>query len=97
MRKMMLIAFTAVTFSGLAVTSGCSLPPDKICSDGEYPAMVVGDMSGSGTACFKNGQEPTPPYARYPKGKVPQHVGDTWDIYWQSHTIDKDGNIVKIG
>ena len=32
-------------------------------------------------------------YARYPKGKVPKHVDDKWDTYWQTHTVDAKGNI----
>lgn len=30
------------------------------------------------------------------RGKVPQEVGDKWDVYWETHTLDEDGNIVDL-
>ena len=32
---------------------------------------------------------------RYPEDKTPKHVDDKWDIYWQTHTIDEHGAIIK--
>ncbi|WHM41528.1 hypothetical protein [Streptomyces sp. BPTC-684] len=70
--------------------TGCS-PREAICGGGEYPVLNVGS---TGSACISNGHEPPTGYTRYPRGKVPEHVGDTWDVYWQSHTVDKGGNII---
>ncbi|CAM5344881.1 hypothetical protein SHIRM173S_10260 [Streptomyces hirsutus] len=39
-------------------------------------------------------KEPPTGFARYPEGKVPQQVDDKWDVYWGTHTLDKDGNII---
>ncbi|MFF2571395.1 SCO0607 family lipoprotein [Streptomyces sp. NPDC058084] len=64
---------------------------EAICSSGEYPVMSVG---GTGSACVSDKQEPPAGFVRYPEGKVPQHVDDTWDVYWDTHTLDKDGNII---
>ncbi|GGY78566.1 SCO0607 family lipoprotein [Streptomyces nitrosporeus] len=73
-------------------TTACSTA-DAICSDGEYPVIAVG---GPGSACFPDGEEPSEGYVRYPEGKVPEHVGDTWDTYWESRTVDKDGRTVGL-
>ncbi|GHH81035.1 lipoprotein [Streptomyces sulfonofaciens] len=75
-----------------AVLTGCSAQ-DAICGDGEYPVMSAG---GTGSACAPDGKEPPDGYVRYPQGKVPQHVGDRWDTYWNTHTVDENGNIVKV-
>ncbi|MBL1100272.1 hypothetical protein JK363_27080 [Streptomyces sp. 205] len=42
------------------------------------------------------GQKPPKGYTRYPSGKVPEHVGDTWDTYGDTHTVDENGEIIKI-
>ncbi|MFF9769087.1 SCO0607 family lipoprotein [Streptomyces sp. NPDC053086] len=76
----------------LAVLTGCSLEyKEDICSDGEYPVITVG---GTGGSCVKDGEEPPPDSVRYPQGKVPQHVDDKWDVYWRTHTLDKNGKII---
>ena len=49
---------------------------------------------GTGSACVPDAEEPPAGYARYPEGKVPQQVDDKWDVYWDTHTLDKDGNTV---
>jgi hypothetical protein len=51
--------------------------------------------STAGGACVKNGLAPPSGYARYPKGKMPQHVGDKWDTYWETHTVDAKGNVTS--
>lgn len=33
-------------------------------------------------------------FVRYPKGRVPQQVDDKWDVYWRTHTLDKNGKII---
>ncbi|CAM5440748.1 Lipoprotein OS=Streptomyces tendae OX=1932 GN=GUR47_05425 PE=4 SV=1 [Streptomyces tendae] len=43
-----------------------------------------------------NGEEPPQGYTRYPEGKVPEHVGDKWDTYWQTHTVDEHGKVVEV-
>ncbi|MFF6861247.1 MULTISPECIES: SCO0607 family lipoprotein [Streptomyces] len=77
---------------GAAVLTGCSME-DATCGGGEYPVMTVG---GTGGACVPNGEEPPKGYTRYPEGKVPEHVGDKWDTYWQTHTVDENGEIVEV-
>ncbi|MFF5724749.1 SCO0607 family lipoprotein [[Kitasatospora] papulosa] len=64
---------------------------EDICSDGEYPVLSVG---GTGSACVPDAEEPPAGFARYPEGKVPEQVDDKWDVYWDTHTLDKDGNTV---
>ncbi|MEX3107419.1 MULTISPECIES: SCO0607 family lipoprotein [unclassified Streptomyces] len=70
-----------------ALLTGCSIE-ESICSDGEYPALAVG---GAGSACFADGKEPDKGWARHPEGKVPEKVGDKWDEYWQTRTLDENG------
>lgn len=82
------LALACVT---LAMLTGCSTE-DASCGGGEYPVMTVG---GTGSACVSNGDEPPKGYVRYPEGKVPRHVGDKWDTYWSTHTIDENGKIIK--
>ncbi|WP_328318269.1 SCO0607 family lipoprotein [Streptomyces sp. NBC_00388] len=83
----LLVAAASVAF-GL---TGCSTA-DAICGGGEYPVLNIGS---TGSACASDGHEPPKGYTRYPKGKVPAHVGDRWDTYWQSHTVDRNGKIIK--
>ncbi|MCX5206408.1 hypothetical protein OG897_33995 [Streptomyces sp. NBC_00237] len=68
---------------------GCA--QDAICGGGEYPVLNVGS---TGRACAPDGEEPPKGYVRFPEGKVPERVGDEWDEYWQTHTVDTDGKIV---
>ncbi|MFD8349577.1 SCO0607 family lipoprotein [Streptomyces coelicoflavus] len=75
-----------------AVLTGCSME-EAVCGGGEYPVLSVG---GTGSACTPNGEEPPDGYTRYPEGKVPEHVGDEWDTYWQTHTVDEDGKVVRV-
>lgn len=86
-----MIVLATVGLGGVVLTGGCSIV-ENICSDGEYPAIAVGAQGGS--ACFPDDQQPTPPYVRYPAGKEPQRVDDTWDVYWRSHGIDAQGRII---
>ncbi|MFI6033589.1 SCO0607 family lipoprotein [Streptomyces sp. NPDC051315] len=75
-----------------ALLTGCSLE-EASCRGGEYPVLAVGN---SGSACVPDGEEPPAGYARYPEGKVPEHVGDKWDEYWSTRTLDENGDIVKV-
>lgn len=75
-----------------ALVTGCAME-EAICGGGEYPVLSVG---GTGSACVPNGEEPPEGYTRYPDGKVPEHVGDEWDTYWQKHTVDEDGRIAEV-
>ncbi|KUO20989.1 SCO0607 family lipoprotein [Streptomyces dysideae] len=75
-----------------AVLTGCSIK-EASCGGGEYPVMTVGS---TGSACVSNGEEPPEGYVRYPEGKVPEQVGDKWDTYWSTHTIDKNGKIIEV-
>ncbi|WP_328564322.1 SCO0607 family lipoprotein [Streptomyces coelicoflavus] len=75
-----------------AVLTGCSME-EAVCGGGEYPVLSVG---GTGSACVPNGEEPPDGYTRYPEGRVPEHVGDKWDTYWQTHTVDENGKVVRV-
>jgi hypothetical protein len=70
---------------------GCG--KDAICGGGEYPVQSIG---GTGRQCVSNQQDPPPGFARYPAGKEPKHVDDQWDVYWRTHTVDAQGNIVTV-
>ncbi|AEN12359.1 MULTISPECIES: hypothetical protein [unclassified Streptomyces] len=73
-------------------TGACSIE-EAVCGGGEYPVMTV---NGGGSACVPDGEEPSKGWVRYPEGKVPQHVGDTWDVYWETHTLDENGRTVEL-
>lgn len=85
----------AALASGAAVVAltGCAgfEYEEHVCSSGEYPVLAVGD---TGSACVSDKEEPSAGMVRYPEGKVPEKVGDKWDVYWETHTLDKDGNII---
>ncbi|MFE0455870.1 SCO0607 family lipoprotein [Streptomyces sp. NPDC058914] len=72
--------------------TGCSIE-EASCGGGEYPVLAVGS---TGSACVPDGEQPPAGYARYPEGKVPEHVGDKWDEYWSTHTLDEKGNIIEV-
>ncbi|MFD5192314.1 SCO0607 family lipoprotein [Streptomyces sp. NPDC058357] len=84
------LALAAATVA--ALTTGCSME-DAICGGGEYPVMTIG---GTGSACVSDDENPPKGYVRYPKGKVPEHVDDKWDVYWRTHSVDKDGRIIEV-
>ncbi|MFD4862367.1 SCO0607 family lipoprotein [Streptomyces atratus] len=84
------LALASVTVALL--TAGCSTQ-DAACGGGEYPVLAVGE---AGSACVPDGEAPPKGYARYPKGKVPEHVGDKWDKYWETHTVDENGKAIDI-
>ncbi|NDZ77787.1 hypothetical protein G3I19_04460 [Streptomyces sp. SID10853] len=89
-RRSVPVLVLAAVSTVFAVT-GCS-QADAVCGGGEYPVLNVGS---TGSACETKGHEPSKGYTRYPKGKVPEHVGDKWDTYWQTHTVDRNGKIIK--
>ncbi|WP_306215583.1 SCO0607 family lipoprotein [Actinoplanes sp. RD1] len=72
----------------LLTLSGC-WGPDAMCGNGEYPVKAVNSTTGG--ACVPDGEEPPAGYVRYPEGKTPTHVGDKWDTYWDTHTLDENG------
>jgi hypothetical protein len=82
----------AVTLASF-VLAGCSYQ-ESTCMDGEYPAVQV---DGPGSYCVPDGHEPDPGFVRYPADKVPQHVGDEWDVYWRTHRLDAQGNEITAG
>ncbi|GAA2410086.1 lipoprotein [Streptomyces pulveraceus] len=84
------LALAAATVA--ALTTGCSME-DATCGGGEYPVMTIG---GTGSACVSDDENPPKGYVRYPKGKVPEHVDDKWDVYWRTHSVDKDGRIIEV-
>ncbi|MFE5241538.1 SCO0607 family lipoprotein [Streptomyces sp. NPDC056627] len=87
------IAAALASAAAVVALGGCAGIEYKedICSKGEYPVLSVG---GTGSACVPDKEEPSAGYARYPEGKVPQQVDDEWDVYWDTHTLDKDGDII---
>ncbi|MER5434650.1 hypothetical protein [Streptomyces sp. NPDC002588] len=91
-RRALGLTLVAATAAGLL--SACSFSmADAQCGGGEYPVLAV---NSSGGACVENGQEPPKGYARYPEGKAPETVGDKWDKYWSTRTVDENGKIVAI-
>ncbi|WP_328584839.1 SCO0607 family lipoprotein [Streptomyces sp. NBC_00370] len=91
--RVRVVAAALVSAAAVGVLTGCAGLEYKeaICSHGEYPALAVG---GTGSACFSDKEEPSAGYVRYPTGKVPKQVDDKWDVYWNTHTLDKDGKII---
>lgn len=89
----MSVAAALACVAAATVLTGCAGLgyQENICGNGEYPALSVG---GTGSACFSDKEEPSAGYARYPAGKVPRQVDDKWDVYWRTHTLDKDGKII---
>ncbi|GGM19235.1 lipoprotein [Streptomyces fumigatiscleroticus] len=87
---MRVLALAAVTLTAV-VAAGCSR--DAVCPDGRYPVKAVGNKTGR--TCVDDGDEPPEGYVRYPRGKVPQHVGDKWDTYWSRVVVDADGHVVE--
>ncbi|MFC4501432.1 MULTISPECIES: SCO0607 family lipoprotein [Streptomyces] len=86
------LALAGVLAAGLL--SACSFSTaDAICGGGQYPVLSVNGAGGGD--CIDNGKEPPKGYARYPEGKVPQHVDDKWDKYWYDHTLDENGKIIS--
>jgi hypothetical protein len=80
----------ATTLAVALLTAGCSLN-EKVCGGDSYPVAAVGT---TGRDCVRQGEEPPAGYVRYPEGKVPKHVGDEWDEYWDTHVIDESGAVV---
>ncbi|MFJ8076621.1 SCO0607 family lipoprotein [Streptomyces sp. NPDC096176] len=92
--RLRVVAAAALAGSAAVVAlTGCASFEYKedICMGNEYPVLTV---NGTGGACVSNGEEPPAGFARYPEGKVPQEVDDKWDVYWNTHTLDKDGKII---
>ncbi|MDH6589811.1 hypothetical protein M2161_008917 [Streptomyces sp. SAI-133] len=89
------VAAALASAAALVTLTGCGgwEYKENICGGGEYPVLSVGS---TGQACVPDGKEPDAGYSRYPKGKVPQEVGDKWDVYWDTHTLDEDGKTVKV-
>ncbi|MBB4763696.1 SCO0607 family lipoprotein [Amorphoplanes digitatis] len=81
----------ATALAATLLTAGCL--SDAICGGGQYPVTAVGT---TGRDCVPEGHEPPAGYVRFPEGKVPEHVGDEWDEYWNTHMIDKTGAIVEV-
>lgn len=90
------VRVAAAVFTGAAAlmtVTGCAglEYSEAVCSNGEYPVLYVGS---TGSACVPDKEEPPAGYSRYPEGKVPKKVDDTWDVYWRTHTLDKNGKII---
>jgi len=85
------VAIAAAAACAAVLLGGCT--QDAICGSGDYPALQVG---GTGRQCVSKGQDPPAGWARYPAGQVPEHVDDTWDVYWRTHTLDESGTTVEV-
>ena len=70
---------------------GCGT--DAICGSGDYPVLQTG---GTGRQCVARGQAPPAGFARYPAGQEPKHVDDKWDVYWRTHSLDRNGAVIEI-
>ncbi len=78
----------------VATLTGCSFRIEEAsCGGGEYPVLAV---NSGGSDCVPDGEEPAQGCARYPEGKVPEKVGDKWDTYWSTHTLDENGEIIEL-
>jgi hypothetical protein len=86
-----LLSLLAMTGVIAGLLTGCSIE-ESICGGDDYPVLAVGSTGGD---CVPDGEEPPKGYARYPEGKVPGHVGDKWDDYWLTRTLDESGKIIK--
>ncbi|MER6994409.1 hypothetical protein [Streptomyces sp. NPDC000410] len=71
--------------------TGCGGHQERVCLPDHYPVAAVND---TGSDCVADGEEPSEGWARYPQGKVPEHVGDKWDRYWSDKTVDENGRTV---
>ncbi|MFG3495972.1 SCO0607 family lipoprotein [Streptomyces sp. NPDC047928] len=71
--------------------TGCSIQ-DRMCGSDSYPVKAVRDTGGD---CVANGQEPPEGWVRYPEGKVPEYVGDKWDVYWGDKLLDEKGRLIE--
>ncbi|MFF5497561.1 SCO0607 family lipoprotein [Streptomyces aquilus] len=93
-QKARIAAVLAGAVAALALT-GCAgwEYRENICGGGEYPVLAVGS---TGSACVSDEEEPSAGYVRYPEGKVPREVGDKWDVYWETHTLDENGKTVDV-
>jgi hypothetical protein len=89
--RRMVAVLAAVGVTGILSAGGCGYR-ESICSSGEYPVAAV--RSTTGRACAPDGQAPPAGYVRFPAGKVPQHVDDKWDRYWDEHMLDEKGHEV---
>ncbi|WP_436846277.1 SCO0607 family lipoprotein [Streptomyces shenzhenensis] len=56
---------------------------------------AVQAVGSTGRACAPKGEDPPKGYVRYPEGKVPKTVDDTWERYWNTHVIDENGTVRK--
>ncbi|MYS22138.1 hypothetical protein GTW78_18565 [Streptomyces sp. SID4948] len=88
---MVALALLGAAAAGMAAACDTDLR-DHECMSDEYPVQAVGPEGGS--MCVTNGKEPPAGTVRYPKGQVPQRVGDRWDRYWQDHGLDAHGRLL---
>nr|WP_229695541.1 hypothetical protein [Streptomyces lacrimifluminis] len=93
--RVRIAAAALVSAAAVVALTGCSgfEYVENVCGSDEYPVLSVGS---TGSSCVSDKEEPPAGSVRYPKGKVPQEVGDKWDVYWETHTFDKDGKIITV-
>ncbi|MFI9150268.1 SCO0607 family lipoprotein [Streptomyces sp. NPDC053367] len=79
--------------AAVVALTGCSALEyrEEQCMSDHYPVLAV---NNTGADCVPDGEQPPAGYARYPEGKVPRYVGDEWDVYWSTHTLDEHGEII---
>ncbi|MGC0334266.1 hypothetical protein RKD23_007256 [Streptomyces sp. SAI-170] len=79
--------------AAVAALTGCSALEyqEDLCMAGHYPVLAVND---SGSDCVPDDEQPPTGYARYPQDKMPRHVGDKWDVFWSTHTLDENGAVI---
>ncbi|MDX3457340.1 hypothetical protein PV396_36205 [Streptomyces sp. ME02-8801-2C] len=93
--RVRIAAAALVSAAAVVALTGCSgfEYTENICGSDEYPVLSVGS---TGSSCVSDKEEPPAGSARFPEGKVPKEVDDKWDVYWATHTLDKDGNIIDV-
>ncbi|MCQ9135273.1 MULTISPECIES: hypothetical protein [Streptomyces] len=87
-------AVAAAVLAAVPALGGCSLRIEEaVCGGGSYPVLAVNSGGGD---CVPDDEEPAAGWARYPKGKEPEKVGDEWDVYWSTRTLDEKGRIIEL-
>ncbi len=81
----MLARAAAAAVLVVMTAGGCSWD-EHVCGGGEYPVKPVD--GGIGAQCVKDGKAPPEGFEAYPKGKVPEVIGDQWNIYWSQKQIE---------
>jgi len=75
-RRRVVGGLTAALLAG-TLTSCSLLGEEHVCSGGEFPVYATSNSTGA--TCVKDGDPAPDGFAAYPKGRVPEVVGDRYD------------------